>query len=491
MGPSGTGKKSLLNVLANRTTTGVIRGGKYVDAKYQDDGFARKVGYAQQQDLHLSKSTVREALIFSARLRQSKMYSDEEKIEWVDDLIHTLDMPSFAEAIIGVPGEGLNAEKRKRVTMGVELAAKPELLLFLGQAILRTIHQPSGILFETFDRLLFLHEGISTYFGELGQSSRTLIDYFQRHGSRECGVDENPAEWLLEVVDNSAGLINGFSFYNSQTSIQGVQNQIFFTFLLLTLHGNLVQLTLPHLMDSRTLYEARECSSRTYSWMIFVLPNTIAELPGICFLTTIQFTTWYYPIGMYRYALTTRSPSSRGILMYLINVSFFLFSSTFSQMLGTTMPDPATGVNISALLYTLSLIFCGPSHLPPQILDLHVPQHPRHLPHLLAPLHRSLRHQHRLRAQRNPPHRPPSPLTCAQYLLTSAAHLLTPESLTVCDICPVGNTIMLLASVGVYYKHRWRDLAIALGYSGVNVGSALGLCWMVRVPRRVGMERKV
>lgn len=55
-----------------------------------------------------------------------------------------------------------------------------------------------------FDRLLFLHEGKSAYFGELGQSSRTLIDYFQRHGSRECGVDENPAEWLLEVVDKSA-----------------------------------------------------------------------------------------------------------------------------------------------------------------------------------------------------------------------------------------------------------------------------------------------
>lgn len=71
----------------------------------------------------------------------------------------------------------------------------------------------------------------------------------------------------------------------------------------------------------------------------------------------------------------------------------------------------------------------SPHHLPPQILDLHVPQHPRHLPRLLAPLHRSLRHQHRLRAQRNPPHRPPLPshlrpisLTLSPNLTRTSAH---------------------------------------------------------------------
>lgn len=111
----------------------MIRGGKYVDAKYHDDGLAQKVGYAQQQDLHLSTSTARGALMFSARLRQSEVCLDKEKTEWVDDLIHTLDMTSFAEAIVEVPREGLiNVEQRKRVTIGVELAAKPELLLFSG-----------------------------------------------------------------------------------------------------------------------------------------------------------------------------------------------------------------------------------------------------------------------------------------------------------------------------------------------------------------------
>lgn len=133
MGASGAGKITLLNVLANRASTGVIGGEKLVDAKYQYEGFARKVGYAHQQDMHISTTTVREALIFSARLRQSKRYSNAEILAYVDEVIATLDLARFANAIIGIPGEGQNIEQRKRVTIGNELAARPELLLFLDE----------------------------------------------------------------------------------------------------------------------------------------------------------------------------------------------------------------------------------------------------------------------------------------------------------------------------------------------------------------------
>jgi ATP-binding cassette, subfamily G (WHITE), member 2, PDR len=107
----------------------------------------------------------------------------------------------------------------------VELAAKPALLLFLDeptsgldsqtawsicallqkladnrQAILCTIHQPSAILFQEFDQLLFLASGGKTvYFGEIGDSSKILTDYFEQNGSRKFGADENPAEVMLEV----------------------------------------------------------------------------------------------------------------------------------------------------------------------------------------------------------------------------------------------------------------------------------------------------
>lgn len=74
-----------------------------------------------------------------------------------------------------------------------------------GQAVLSTIHQPSSILFQEFDRLLFLAKGGKTvYFGDIGHNSRTLLDYFEGHGARHCSDDENPAEFMLEIVGAGA-----------------------------------------------------------------------------------------------------------------------------------------------------------------------------------------------------------------------------------------------------------------------------------------------
>jgi ATP-binding cassette subfamily G (WHITE) protein 2 (PDR) len=84
-------------------------------------------------DLHLETATVRESLRFSAELRQPKNVTRKEKYEYVEDVIKMLNMEDFAEAIVGVPGEGLNVEQRKLLTIGVELAAKPKLLLFLDE----------------------------------------------------------------------------------------------------------------------------------------------------------------------------------------------------------------------------------------------------------------------------------------------------------------------------------------------------------------------
>ncbi|GAA90510.1 ABC multidrug transporter [Aspergillus luchuensis IFO 4308] len=231
MGVTGAGKTSLLDVLANRVTMGVVTGDMLIDGRMRDDSFQRKTGYVQQQDLHLETTTVREALVFSALLRQPATTPRKEKLAYVEEVIKMLNMEAYAEAIVGVLGEGLNVEQRKRLTIGVEIAAKPDLLLFFdeptsgldsqtawsicslmrkladhGQAILCTIHQPSAILMQQFDRLLFLAKGGKTvYFGELGQNMETLIRYFEAKGSVKCPPNANPAEWMLEVIGAAPG----------------------------------------------------------------------------------------------------------------------------------------------------------------------------------------------------------------------------------------------------------------------------------------------
>ncbi|KAL1625652.1 ATP-binding cassette transporter snq2 [Diplodia seriata] len=225
MGASGAGKTTLLDVLAARKNIGVISGEKLVDGKPPGIAFQRGTAYAEQLDVHEPSQTVREALRFSADLRQPYDVPQSEKYAYVEEVISLLEMEDIADAIIGDPENGLAVEQRKRVTIGVELAAKPELLLFLdeptsgldsqsafnivrflrklaaaGQAILCTIHQPNSALFESFDRLLLLQRGGQcVYFGDIGKDAHVLLEYFHQNGA-DCPADLNPAEWMLDAI---------------------------------------------------------------------------------------------------------------------------------------------------------------------------------------------------------------------------------------------------------------------------------------------------
>jgi ATP-binding cassette, subfamily G (WHITE), member 2, PDR len=99
-----------------------------------------------------------------------------------------------------------------------------------GQAILCTIHQPSAILFQRFDRLLLLAKGGKTvYFGDIGSNSRTLIDYFVRHGGPECPKGANPAEYMLETIGAAPGAqtdIDWPAVWRQSEEYRGVQAEL-------------------------------------------------------------------------------------------------------------------------------------------------------------------------------------------------------------------------------------------------------------------------
>ncbi|KAJ5280031.1 hypothetical protein N7478_005403 [Penicillium angulare] len=221
MGASGAGKTTLLNTLAQRQKMGVVKGDMLVDGHPLGPDFQRGTGFCEQMDLHDNTSTIREAFEFSAILRQERTIPREEKIEYVDRIIDLLELEEIQDAIIG----SLNVEQKKRVTIGVELAAKPSLLLFLdeptsgldsqaafsivrflkklsqaGQAIVCTIHQPSSMLIQQFDMILALNPGGNTfYFGSVGKEGSDVIKYFADRGF-VCPPSKNVAEFILETA---------------------------------------------------------------------------------------------------------------------------------------------------------------------------------------------------------------------------------------------------------------------------------------------------
>ena len=95
-------------------------------------------------------------------------------------MIDLLELGPIKNDMVGLKGEGLSAEQRKRLTVGVELIANPSLVFLdepttgldsraamvvvrvikrlanSGRTVICTIHQPSLALFEQFDNLLLL-----------------------------------------------------------------------------------------------------------------------------------------------------------------------------------------------------------------------------------------------------------------------------------------------------------------------------------------------
>ncbi|CAI7608425.1 unnamed protein product [Penicillium glandicola] len=601
MGVSGAGKTTLLDVLATRVTMGVVSGEMLVDGRPRDQSFQRKTGYVQQQDLHLHTTTVREALRFSAVLRQPRHVPHQEKLDYVEEVIKLLGMEHYADAIVGVPGEGLNVEQRKRLTIGVELAAKPQLLLFLdeptsgldsqtswsildlidtltkhGQAILCTIHQPSAMLFQRFDRLLFLAKGGKTvYFGEIGEQSSTLSNYFERNGAPKLSPDANPAEWMLEVIgaapgthseidwpavwrdseerkqvhnhlaelksnlslkpvatnDNDptsfnefaapftvqlweclirvfsqywrtpvyiyskvalcvfTGLYVGFSFFHAQNSIQGLQNQMFSVFMLMTVFGNLVQQIMPHFVTQRSLYEVRERPSKSYSWQAFMAANIIVELPWNALMSVFIFVCWYYPIGLQRNA-SPEDLHERGALMWLLILTFMLFTCTFAHMMIAGIELAETGGNLANLLFSLCLIFCGvlatPDNMPRFWIFMYRVSPFTYL--VSAMLSTGTAGTNVVCEAVEMLHfEPPSGQTCGEYMSTyigsAGGYLQNSNATSDCSYCSIDKTDTFLAGVLSYYSDAWRNFGIMWAFIIFNICAAVGIYWLARVPK--------
>ncbi|KAJ8559020.1 hypothetical protein ON010_g8429 [Phytophthora cinnamomi] len=235
MGSSGAGKTTLMDVIAGRKTGGKIRGKILLNGYPATDlAIRRCTGYCEQMDIHSESATIREALVFSAMLRQDSAVPETDKMESVDECIALLELGPIADKII----RGSSTEQMKRLTIGVELVAQPSIIFMdeptsgldarsaklimngvrkianSGRTIVCTIHQPSSEVFAFFDSLLLLRRGgRPVFFGELGEQSSNLIDYFQAApGVAPIEPGYNPATWMLECIGAGVGSGSGNSF---------------------------------------------------------------------------------------------------------------------------------------------------------------------------------------------------------------------------------------------------------------------------------------
>lgn len=89
---------------------GVVKGDMLVDGRELGTEFQRATGFCEQMDLHDGTATIREALEFSAILRQDRSISRADKIAYVDTVIDLLELTDMQDALI----RSLGVEQRKR-----------------------------------------------------------------------------------------------------------------------------------------------------------------------------------------------------------------------------------------------------------------------------------------------------------------------------------------------------------------------------------------
>ncbi|NXV13263.1 ABCG2 protein, partial [Cepphus grylle] len=224
LGPTGSGKSSLLDILAARKDPSGLSGDILINGAPQPANFKCTSGYVVQDDVVMGTLTVRENLKFSAALRLPKSVKEQEKNERVNQIINELGLSKVADSKVGTQfTRGVSGGERKRTNIGMELITDPDILFLdepttgldastanavllllkrmskQGKTIIFSIHQPRYSIFRLFDNLTLLAAGRVLYHGP----AQNAIEYFQSIGY-QCEPYNNPADFFLDIINGDS-----------------------------------------------------------------------------------------------------------------------------------------------------------------------------------------------------------------------------------------------------------------------------------------------
>ena len=211
-----------MNVLAGKATYGTMTGKIEINGRPDSVfNYSSLCGFVPQDDTMLRDLTIKENLMFYARIRLPASYSDSQCLTIVKDTMSTLGLTHIQDSEIGdATKRGISGGQLKRVNVAMEMVSSPSVLFLdeptsgldsttsfelvealkvlasKGTNILVVLHQPSYQLFELFDDCLLLGKGGSTVY--LGESAQCL-EYFRSIGF-ECGLRVNPADFFMDVI---------------------------------------------------------------------------------------------------------------------------------------------------------------------------------------------------------------------------------------------------------------------------------------------------
>ncbi|KAM5348133.1 hypothetical protein ACJ41O_007957 [Fusarium nematophilum] len=247
MGGSGAGKSTFVNVLMGKTSnTGGIVAVNNTPGKMKR--YKKLTGYVPQDDIVLPELTVYENIVHSARIRLPRNWKKADVEAHVESVIDCLELSHVRNSRVGSVGKPvISGGQRKRVSIGMELAAAPMAIFLdeptsgldataassimrtlkaiarLGISIIVIIHQPRTEIFDLFDNLILLGNGQTIYEGP----QREAQGYFESMGF-QFPEHSNHADIITDIITgngrdyNQLGEVSkGALISNWETTRQG------------------------------------------------------------------------------------------------------------------------------------------------------------------------------------------------------------------------------------------------------------------------------
>ncbi|POM67096.1 ATP-binding cassette (ABC) Superfamily [Phytophthora palmivora] len=304
MGSSGAGKTTLMDVIAGRKTKGKIEGEILLNGHPATDlAIRRSTGYCEQMDIHSASSTIREALTFSAFLRQGADVPASTKYESVNECLDLLDLHPIADQII----RSSSVEQMKRLTIGVEMAAQPS------------------------------------------QHNRSI------NGVMKLPDNYNPATWMLEVIgagvssNNGTNVVTDFAeIFHSYSGINSGMGMMYLSmgFLGIASFNGII----PAAAEERAVFY-RERAAQTYNAFWYFFASSVVEIPFVI-VSVLLFMGPFFPMVGFTGAGIFFAVSSVLILHVLLQ-------AYIGELLVFSMPNMEIAEIVGMQISLTSFLFMG------------------------------------------------------------------------------------------------------------------------------------
>uniref|UniRef100_A0A8C6NNW7 ATP-binding cassette sub-family G member 2-like n=1 Tax=Nothobranchius furzeri TaxID=105023 RepID=A0A8C6NNW7_NOTFU len=352
MGATGSGKTSLLDVIAGRKNpAGLRQGHVLVNGRLVTSDLRLSSAYVVQDDILMGTLSVRENLMFSANLRLNpKRYSSSDKTSRVEAVVEDLGLTDCADTKIGTEFlRGVSGGERKRCSIGMELITSPSLLFLdepttgldsntanciigllhklsrRGKTVIFSIHQPRYSIFKLFDHLTLMHKGEIVYAGAADHA----LEYFTDLGY-QIEAFNNPADFFMDITNGDAA-----STQETMTAVTLFTRPLDFFFIFFS------------------FFCSHENSSGYYRTSVYFLSKVLADIiPNRIIPISVFSAIAYYMMGL--------KPAFEAFLCFILTMSLVSLAGCGLAFLVSASVSTFAMANILiALPFVFMMVFGG------------------------------------------------------------------------------------------------------------------------------------